>query len=313
MTTSGHDLRAALALGTASGARTFGGWAGLAVRGRVDDGRVRSGLLLAAAGEMVGDKLSAAPPRSDPLGLGGRLVAGALAGRAVAGTRGVGAGLAGAAAGTYVSERLRATLTAHIGLPDPALGVLEDAVVVAGASVAAAPRAEEPPPGPGGPDPAREAAEPRRSRLAAAARGVLAAAAGTAAMTTAQNVVQRTTGQEPSSTPADVGRRLLRATAHEDVPRAARPAFNQAMHALYGTAWGAPLGVVVGCGPLSQRPVTLGMGFGAAVWGASLIELPLLGVSEAPWRQAPGSLLGDLAFHLVYGSATAAIYGALTA
>jgi hypothetical protein len=34
--------------------------------------------------------------------------------------------------------------------------------------------------------------------------------------------------------------------------------------------------------------------------------LPLLGVAPPPWRRPPAALARDLAFHLVYGTATAA-------
>ncbi len=347
MTGHGTDLRAALGLGAVSGMRTMGGWAGLAARGRVSDRRLRAGLLLAAAGESLGDKAPVTPPRSDPPALAGRVVSGALAGRMVGGARGAGVGAAGALASTYVSERARAFLAAHGPLPDPALGVIEDAAVFAAATAFAGPPASEAAaadaptapsvpqgangsrpaadpaddpapdrPGPGdptpdGPDHAHLA--PEGPRLPPALRGLLAAAAGTAAMTAAQNALMRITGAQPSSAPADVGRTLLRSSGRGDVPRRMRPALNEAMHALYGTAWGLPLGLAVGSGSLSQRPLALGLGFGALVWGASLVELPLLGVAPVPWREDPGSLAPDLAFHLVYGTATAAIYGALSA
>jgi hypothetical protein len=83
-------------------------------------------------------------------------------------------------------------------------------------------------------------------------------------------------------------------------PRKRRAAFNQAMHVVYGTAWGAPFGL------LCRSPTRDGLLFGTAVWCVSLVELPLLGVAPPPWRQAPGALVSDLAFHLVYGTATAA-------
>jgi uncharacterized membrane protein len=131
MPVNARDLRSALALGSVSGARTFGAWAGLVARGRISDGRVSGVLLAAAAGESLADKHPAIPPRSDPPALAGRVVSGALAGRVVGGARGAGVGAAAAAAMTYVSQRVRAALAAHTPLPDPALGLLEDAAVLA--------------------------------------------------------------------------------------------------------------------------------------------------------------------------------------
>ena len=288
-------LRSAAALGAVSGMRTFGGWAGLALRGRVTDRRARCGLLVAAAGEMAGDKTPWVPPRSAPAALAGRVISGALAGRLVGGAGGARLGAATAAASTYPSERARALLGQRLGVPDPVLGVAEDALVlgVATAAAGAGDGGES-----GGASDASDLAGEKSSAMTAAVRGLLAAAVGTAAMTSVQAAYLSATGGEPSSAPGDVGRKLI------DVPRGRRAAFNQAMHMLYGTAWGAPFGVL-----RRSRPSD-GLLFGAAVWCVSLVELPLLGVAPPPWRQAPGALASDLAFHLVYGSATAAALNA---
>ena len=215
---------------------------------------------------------------------------------------------------TYASERARALIGAHTGLPDPALGLIEDALVL-GVSAAGCSRpeetdeADEP-----APTPEHAAVEPPpRSPLGALARGLVAASVGTAAMTSVQVAYLRATGGEPSSAPGDVGRKLLSEVADQKVPRGRRAAFNQAMHVLYGTAWGAPFGLLNRTpGPRTPSPLG-GLGLGAAVWGVSLVQLPLLGIAPPPWRQPVSSLLPDLAFHLVYGTATAAVHGALTA
>jgi uncharacterized membrane protein len=314
MSPSGPQLRRAAALGTASGPRTFGAWGGPALRGRVS-GRTRLVLSVAAGGEMVFDKLPGVPPRCEPPALAGRIIAGALAGRLAAGTRGAGVGAATAAAATYASERARALVGAHTGLPDPALGLIEDALVLGIAAAAAG----------SPPDEVEDADEPTltpehaavepppRSPVGAIARGLLAASVGTAAMTSVQVAYLRATGGEPSSAPGEVGRKLLSEVADQKVPRGRRAAFNQAMHVLYGTAWGAPFGLL-NRAPGARTPSPLGgLGLGVAVWGVSLVQLPLLGIAPPPWRQPISALLPDLAFHLVYGTATAAVHGALTA
>lgn len=314
MTASGSQLRNAAVLGSVSGARTLGAWTGLALSGRVT-GRARIALLVAAAGEIAADKLPMMPPRSDPPALAGRIVSGALAGRIAGGAHGAGIGAATAAATTYASERARALLGAHTSLPDPVLALLEDAVVVGLAVVAARPPAPEPPAAPAAPpSPEHESVpEPRRSPAGAIARGLVAGAAGTAAMTSVQYAYLRLSGGEPSSAPGDVGRRLLAGVADRKVPRRRRPAFNQAMHVLYGTAWGGPFGLLDRSRPSGGRSALLGAGFGTAVWATSLVHLPLLGIAPPPWRQSASSLLPDLAFHLVYGTTTAMVHGALTA
>lgn len=282
--------RSAAALGAVCGMRALGGWAGLALRGRVHDRRLRVALLVAAAAEMAGDKMPWVPPRSAPPALAGRVISGALAGRLLGGARGARLGAATAAASTYPSQRARALLGQRLGVPDPVLGFVEDALVLSvGTAAAGAPDGADS--DDGAPDPS----SPKPSAVTAAAHGLLAAAVGTAAMTSVQVAYLSASGGEPSSAPGDVGRKLI------DVPRDRRAAFNQVMHMLYGTAWGAPFGLV-----RRSRPVN-GLVFGTAVWGISLIELPLLGVAPPPWRQAPGALARDLAFHLVYGTATAAV------
>jgi uncharacterized membrane protein len=285
----------AAALGAICGMRTFGAWTGLALRGRVPDARLRTGLLMAAAGEMVADKTPWIPPRGAAPSLAGRVLSGALAGRAVDGARGARVGAATAAATTYASERAREMLGQRLGIPDWTLAAAEDLIVVGVAAVAARPPDPEPREE-AGPEPAADMADaaPTPSPAAAIARGLLAAAIGTGAMTSVQVATMRLVGGEPSSAPGDVGRKVI------DVPRGWRNAFNQAMHFLYGTSWGAPFGL------LARSRRGDGLLLGTAVWAVSLIELPLLDVAPAPWRQPPAALARDLAFHLVYGTATAA-------
>lgn len=257
-------------------------------------------------GELGGDKLPAIPPRSDPLSVAGRLATGALAGWTVGGREGARLGATGAAATTYASERARAILAGRTGLPDPLLGVAEDALAV-GVAVAAsrdlAPRvapAAEPgarPPG-------------RPSPLAAAARGLAAAAVGTAAMTTGQTAYHRATGARPSGTPGKVGRRLVHGVLHRRVPRSRRHALNQAMHVLYGASWGVPFGLAAGSRRGAPSPAG-GLAFGAVVWAFGLAQLTALKLTPPPSDQPPASLGIDLGFHLVYGAATQAAYRAL--
>lgn len=283
-------LRSAAALGAVSGCRAFGAWAGLAIRDRIPDRRLRAALLVAAAGEMVADKTPWIPPRCEPPSLAGRVVSGALAGRLVGGTAGGRVGAATAAASTYASERARELLGRHLGLPDPVLAVAEDALVLGIATTAT-----------GWPDGAETEAAPAddetggSSLVRKALRGLVAGAIGTAAMTSVQMAYLAATGGEPSTAPGDVGRKPV------DVPRGRRAAFNQAMHTLYGTSWGCTFAL------LRRSQHGNGLLFGAAVWAVSLVELPMLDVAEPPWRQPPGALALDLAFHLVYGSATAAV------
>jgi hypothetical protein len=318
-------LANAAALGAASGLRTFGGLGGLALRGTWG-GRRRAAALAAAVGEIGFDKLPMVPPRSDAPGLAGRAVTGALAGRAIAGPRGAGAGAACALATAYGSERLRAMIGQRTRIPDALLGAIEDALAI-GTAAAVVPSRDAAPDAPeqhagAGTEAARSNGDtphpgiepdppPEASPLKAAIRGLAAAAVGTAAMTSVQMAYIKLSGGSSSSAPAEVGQRIIKAVSGRKVPRKHHDVLNQSMHVLYGTAWGLPFGLAISS--LGRRPsaTASGLVLGLSAWGASLAELPALDLAPPPWEQAPAALAGDLAFHLVYGTATAAVYQAL--
>jgi len=93
-------------------------------------------LPLAAAGELVGDKLPMTPARTDPAPLLGRIGAGALAGAAVAAARRQ-SPILPAAVSSFAMMEARRRVGDEFDLPDPAVAVVEDALAV-GISVAAA-------------------------------------------------------------------------------------------------------------------------------------------------------------------------------
>ena len=132
-----HDALAPLIpltlLSAASGARTFSGVAALSGR---------SPAKLAAAGELVFDKVPTVPSRIDAPSLVGRIAAGALVGAVVAGRTGgsrrelaVVGGLI-ACASAYATYELRHALSEH--LPAVAAALVEDALVLSAAAGGAA-------------------------------------------------------------------------------------------------------------------------------------------------------------------------------
>jgi uncharacterized membrane protein len=316
MSAAGAGVRRAAALGTVTGARTFLAPAALALRGRL--GKVaKVAVPPLALGEIVGDKLPMAPPRVEGPGLVGRVVSGAISGRVSGGSPGLRAGAAFALAATYPSQALRAGIVKHTPIPDIACAVPEDLIGATVAALASTEPRPDPAPldvdGPKSADiegfSAHQHGE-RRGIVGAAGFGVAAAAVGTAAMTSAQVWLYGITGGQESETPAKVGEKILGSLGVK-VRKEQRPALNTAMHALYGTSWGLPFGVLFGRG--GPTGPAKGLVFGLNVWLASLVELPALGVAPPPWKQPPGALAQDLAFHLVYGTATAAAYEAFTA
>ncbi len=113
------------------------------------DRQVWSGLaILAAAGELVADKLPFMPSRLSPPSLGARLISGGLCGGELAhrsdGSRafGIACGALAAAASAWGGYTLRKELTER-GLPDFAVAVCEDGVAIFGASRAVATRDDD--------------------------------------------------------------------------------------------------------------------------------------------------------------------------
>jgi hypothetical protein len=138
------------------------------------------------------------------------------------------------------------------------------------------------------------------------ARGLLAGAVGTGVMTAAQTAYYKATGSEPSSTPAEVGKRIAGGVLQREVPEGSEDKLNTGMHALYGTSWGGLLGLA----SAGRRP-GLGIVFGLTVWGASLAELPAMKLAPPPWEYDLKTIAPDVGFHLLYGVATATAYKAL--
>jgi Protein of unknown function (DUF1440) len=145
--------------------------------------------------------------------------------------------------------------------------------------------------------------------LRVVARGLAAGAVGTAAMTAAQNAYLKAQGKEPSSTPAEVGRRIIEGVLQRKVPEERMGLLNNVMHGLYGTSWGAVYGLL----HASRRsgPTRDGAAFFALVWGASLVHLPAMGLAPPVWEYPPEELASDAGFHVVYGIGVALAYEVL--
>jgi hypothetical protein len=145
--------------------------------------------------------------------------------------------------------------------------------------------------------------------LAAVARGALAGAVGTAAMTVAQGAYYKAQGTEPSTTPAEVAKRIVRGVFHRRVDEDSTGALNNAMHWTYGSSWGVVYGLAQGT--IHARAVRHGLLFGSLVWGASLVHLPAMKLAPPIWESKPSQVAPDLGFHLVYGEGVALAYAAL--
>ncbi len=307
-------IASAAALGVAGGTRTFVPPAALIINGRGPEGVGRFLLLAAALGEMGADKVPGIPGRVEPPGMVGRLVVSGVSGHALAGRRGAAMAATAAAVSALGTWRARSEIGKATGIPDPALAVAEDvlALTVAGLAVRSAPHDGGEAGGQSGASPQADAEDAADTGVAAAvrdaARGLAAAAVGTAAMTGAQLLYYRLTGAQESRAPEAVVRKLLREAAGMKVPRKHRQKLNWAAHAGYGLSWGIPFGLVAG---RRAKAVPAGLGFGGAVWAASLVELPALGQAPPVWDMPVEHVALDAGFHLVYGLAAGATLAAL--
>jgi uncharacterized membrane protein len=101
--------------------------------------KVSTLLTLFEVGELIGDKLPVLPSRTSPPPLVGRAASGAVVGAALfasEGRRAAKGGALGAIAAVvsaYAGEQLRTQVGQLTGVPDPAVALLEDAVVLLGA------------------------------------------------------------------------------------------------------------------------------------------------------------------------------------
>jgi hypothetical protein len=157
------------------------------------------------------------------------------------------------------------------------------------------------------------------TRLAAAARGLAAGAIGTAAMDTLLFARYRRGGGaapfpawessaglsdwDGAPAPALVGKRIVERMTGRDLGPSHARAVNNVMHWAYGMVNGAQYAVV--SRRLRGSRLRDGLAFGATVWGAGYVILPVLKLYEPIWHYDAKTLANDLGAHLVYGLTTA--------
>jgi uncharacterized membrane protein len=95
-------------------------------------------LAVMALGELVADKLPSTPKRTAPLGLGARIVTGAVCGAAFCATAaqsvalGAIVGAFGGVAGAFAGYEVRHRIVHQLRIPDFVIALLEDALAVGG-------------------------------------------------------------------------------------------------------------------------------------------------------------------------------------
>jgi hypothetical protein len=138
------------------------------------------------------------------------------------------------------------------------------------------------------------------------ARGLLAGAIGTAAMTVSSTLEAKLRGREGSTAPADAAMKVLGIESFCD--DGARSRFSNAVHWVYGTAWGVPRALLDAAG---LSPAGAAAAHGGALWGSEQVMLPALGVAPPLWEWGAVEVAIDALHHAVYAVAASLAYEAL--
>ena len=143
----------------------------------------------------------------------------------------------------------------------------------------------------------------RLGRAASAlGKGLVAGFVGTAAMTASSTIEARMRGRKPSDAPAQAASKVLGVTP---VGEDEKKRFSTLVHWTYGTAWGAPRGLLGEAGWAWPAATSAHM---AALWSSEAVMLPALGVSPpvTQWSKEEAGI--DLLHHLVYSLAAGLTY-----
>ncbi len=132
-------------------------------------------------------------------------------------------------------------------------------------------------------------------------KGLFAGAVGTAAMTLSSTIEQRIRGRQPSTTPVKAVEEALPI----DVDEGKEEEISNLVHWSYGTAWGAPRGILAALG--LPPPAATAAHF-VAVWGAALLTLPRLKATPPVREWGAKEIAIDGWHHAVYSVAAGAAF-----
>jgi hypothetical protein len=158
-----------------------------------------------------------------------------------------------------------------------------------------------------------------------AAAGALGGAAGTAAMDLVLYRRYRRDGGKDSlwrwefasgvtswddaSAPGQVGRKIEQLATHRPPPENWARTTTNVVHWATGIGWGVQYGVLAG--RTTRHPRVLALALGPSAWLSSYVLLPLAKIYKPIWEYDAKTLGDDLSAHLVFGTATAAVFAAL--
>ncbi len=140
---------------------------------------------------------------------------------------------------------------------------------------------------------------------AAIGKGLLAGLAATAAITVSQMIEMKLTKRKPSEVPVKVASEVL---AVKPQNQDEKEKVSQEIHWAYGTSLGVMRGII-GLARLKGIPATLA--HFSAVWGWSMVMLPIFKASPPVTEQDPKAVAIDGFHHAVYAITAGLVYDAL--
>jgi hypothetical protein len=118
---------------------------------------------------------------------------------------------------------------------------------------------------------------------------------------------------EQAPAPGQIGKRLFEGMLQRPLSERYAALTSDLTHWSYGAAWGSLFGLVVGSTALARGPRALaGLPFGAAVFGAAYVILPLAQLYKPIWEYDKPTLAKDLSSHLVYGAGVSSLFALLS-
>lgn len=143
-------------------------------------------------------------------------------------------------------------------------------------------------------------------------RGLIAGLAGAVAMTISSTLEMKLRRRAPSSAPADAAGKVLGVQPRDEK---GKQRFATFVHYAYGSAWGLARAAIAAAlcvaGRRRRSPIAAPLAHFAAVWGASLVMLPALGIAKPFWRWGAKEVAIDALHHTIYVTATDGAYRAL--
>jgi len=114
---------------------------------------------------------------------------------------------------------------------------------------------------------------------------------------------------DDASAPGQVGMKLERAVIRRPPPDSWARTTTNLTHWATGIGWGLQYGVLGG--KTARHARLLALALGPTAWLSSYVVLPLAKVYKPIWDYDAKTLGDDLSAHLVFGTATAAVFAAL--